>query len=253
MNHSSRLRAFTLVEIMVAIVVFSMVIASIYATWALVMRATQVGQDAAAQAQRQRVVLRVIGDALMGIESFQGSQRFYWFKLANGDEPYLSFVSRLPDTFPRHNKFVNGDNGPDASSRRVTFSLVAGDEGGKNLILRQSPILMDMDDDEKKYPLVLAKNVRSFSIEWWGTNEMNQVQWNTGWDDTQTNTIPQMVRVRLVLGANTAKGNNAPDFSATRIYTVPSQMMPAYVQRGLGGGQGGGAGRLPVPVVPPKR
>jgi len=112
---------------------------------------------------------------------------------------------------------------------------------------------MDMDDDEKKYPLVLAKNVRSFSIEWWGTNEMNQVQWNTGWDDTQTNTIPQMVRVRLVLGANTAKGNNAPDFSATRIYTVPSQMMPAYVQRGLGGGQGGGAGRLPVPVVPPKR
>src|SRR5580698_3073379 len=110
-------RGFTLIEIMVAIMVFSMVIACIYATWALVIRATQIGQDAAAQAQRQRVVLRSIGDALMGVESFQASQNYYWFKLGNGDAPFLSFVARLPDTFPRHNKFVGGPNGPDANSR----------------------------------------------------------------------------------------------------------------------------------------
>src|SRR5580692_10435728 len=116
-------RAFTLIEIMVAIMVFSMVLASIYATWALVIRATVVGNDAAAQAQRQRVVLRAIGDALMGVQSFQASQNYYWFKLANGTEPYLSFVARLPDTFPRHNKFVGENAGPDANERRVLFSL----------------------------------------------------------------------------------------------------------------------------------
>jgi len=242
----SRRLGFTLVEIMVAVMVFSMVIAAIYATWALIMRATEVGQNTAAQAQRQRVVLRAIGDALMGVESFQASQKYYWFKLANGDEPFLSFVARLPDTFPRHNKFVGSDGGPDASARRVTFSLAPGADGGKDLVLRQNRILMDVDADENQYPLVLAKNVKLFTIEWWGTNQMNQVQWNTEWDDNQTNTIPQMVRVHLVIGANTDKGKDAPDFAATRIYTVPSQMMPAFVQRGVGapGGPGGPGGPL---------
>src|ERR1039457_2761818 len=243
--------AFTLVEIMVAMMVFSMVIAAIYATWAVVMRATQVGQDAAAQAQRQRVVLRAIGDALMGVESFQASQQYYWFKLANGGEPFLSFVARLPDTYARNGKFVGAAGGRDASSRRVTFSLAAGANGEKDLILRQSPILMDMDQDEEKYPLVLARNVREFTIEWWGTNNLNEQAWTKEWDDSQTNTIPQMLRVHRVLGVNTANGSSAPEFAATRIYTVPSQMMPAMVQRGMGG-PGGGPGMRPPPInLPP--
>jgi type II secretory pathway component PulJ len=237
--------AFTLIEIMVAVMVFSMVIASIFATWALVMRATQVGQDAAAQAQRQRVVLRAIGDALMGVESFQASQNYYWFKLENGSTPMLSFVARLPDTYARNGKFVGAAGGRDASSRRVTFSLATGEDGEKDLVLRQNPILMDMDEDEQKYPLVLAKNVKEFTVEWWGTNAMNVQEWSKEWDDTQTNTIPQMLRVHLVLGANVANGDNAPEFAATRIYTVPSQMMPAFVQRG---GMGGPGGMRPPPI-----
>ena len=98
---------------------------------------------------------------------------------------------------------------------------------------------MDMDQDEEKYPLVLARNVKEFTIEWWGTNQMNHAEWMTEWDDNQTNTIPQMVRVHLVLGANIVGGKTAPDFAATRIYTVPSQMMPVIVQRGGAGGPGG--------------
>jgi prepilin-type N-terminal cleavage/methylation domain-containing protein len=243
---------FSLVEIMVALAIFTMVIGAIYATWALVMRATQVGQDTAEQAQRQRVVLRAIGDALMGIESFQASQRYYWFKLANGDSPYLSFVAHLPDSYPRTGKFIgeatavdaNGNlRGLDASSRRVIFKLAPDPAGGSDLVLQQAPILMDMDQDEQQFPLVLAKNIKQFTVEWWGTNDMNEVGWYKDWDDKQTNSIPQMLRVHLVMGANTETGKEAPDYAATRIYTVPSEMMPVFVQRGtgpFGGGAGGG-------------
>jgi len=230
---TSHRRGFTLVEIMVAVMVFSLVIASIYATFTLVLKARVVGMDTAMQAQRQRVVLRSIGDALMGIESFQASQQYYWFKLKNGDDAYLSFVARLPDTFARNGKFVGEAAGHDANSRRVTFSLENGTEGGKNLVVRQSPILMEMDEDEKQFPLVLAENVKKFTVEWWGTNEVNEAAWSTDWDDKQTNSIPQMLRVHIVMGANTDKGRDAPDFEATRIYTVPSQMMRAEVQRGI--------------------
>jgi prepilin-type N-terminal cleavage/methylation domain-containing protein len=245
---SRRRHGFTLVEIMVAMMVFSMVIAAIYATWALVVRASQVGHDAAAQAQRQRVVLRAIGDALMGVESFQASQQYYWFKLANGDAPFLSFVARLPETYARNGKFVGAAGGRDASSRRVTFSLAAGANGEKDLVLQQNPILMDLDQDEEKYPLVLARNVKEFTIEWWGTNQLNNADWNTDWDDTMTNTIPQMLRVHLVLGASVA-GGGTPEFAATRIYTVPSQMMPVMVQRGIGR-PGGNPGLQPPPILP---
>jgi len=249
---------------MVSVAIFSMVIAAIYATWALVMRATQVGEDTAAQAQRQRVVLRAIGDALMGVESFQASQQYYWFMLADGNQPVLSFVAHLPETYPRNGKFVgeatvidaDGNvHGLDASSRRVTFSLATGKDGGNDLILRQSPILMDMDKDEQQYPLVLAHDVKQFTIEWWGTNSDNQVGWSEDWNDQQTNSIPRMLRVHLVMGANTAKGKDAPDFSATRIYTVPSEMMPVFVQRGVGmpGGFGvpNGPGGVPQVNLPP--
>jgi prepilin-type N-terminal cleavage/methylation domain-containing protein len=240
--------AFTLIEIMVAMMVFSIVIAAIYATWALVMRATQVGQDAAAQAQRQRVVLRAIGDAVMGVESFQASQQYYWFKLENGDTPFLSFVARLPDTYARNGKFVGAAGGRDASSRRVTFSLASGANGEKDLVLRQNPVLMDLDQDEQQFPLVLARNVKEFTIEWWGTNRLNKTEWMKDWDDSQTNTIPQMLRVHLVLGANVAGGSSAPEFAATRIYAVPSQMMPVQVQRGGGPAANSGLPNLtPVP------
>ncbi len=219
-------RAFTLVEIMVAIMVFMLVIASIYATWAIVMRATRVGQDAAAQAQRQRIALRTIEDSLMCVQSFQASPQYYSFVLFNGSDATLSFASRVPDIFPRNGKFG------DFNLRRLTFSVEAGANGEKNLLLRQNPILMDQDEDEKKYPLVLARNVKDFVVECW---DPQMLDWVTEWKNT--NVIPPMIRVGLVLGGNTTGGAGAPDFSVVRSLAVPSAMMPVAVQRGGGGNQ----------------
>ena len=224
-------RGFTLIEIMVAIAVFMMLIAVIYSTWAVVMRATKVGQDAAAQAQRQRIALRTIEDSLMCIQSFQASQRYYSFVVANGDLPVLSFVSRVPDVFPRNGKFG------EFNLRRVTFAVESGETGEKNLVLRQNPVLMDMDSDEQKDPLILAHNVKEFAVECWDTNQMD---WVTEWDDT--NSIPPMVRVGLVLGGNTDTGGMSPELTVVRAFSMPSQMMPAAVQRGGAGGPGGGFG-----------
>jgi hypothetical protein len=213
------------VEIMVAIMVFMLVIAAIYSTWALVMRATRVGQDAAAQAQRQRIALRTIEDGLMSIQSFQASQQYYSFILLNGADATLSFASRVPEIFPRNGKFG------DFNLRRITFSVEAGQNGEKNLMLRQNPILMDQDEDEKKYPLVLARNVKDFVVECWDPQKLD---WVTEWQNT--NAIPPMIRVGLVLGGNTAGGAAAPDFAVVRSFAVPSAMMPVAVQRGGAGG-----------------
>ena len=239
-RHLKFRRAFTLIEIMVAMGVFMLVIGAIYSTWALVMRATVVGQAAAMQAQRQRIALRTIEDSLMCVQSYQASQKYYSFIVENGDAATLSFAARVPDVFPRNGKFG------DFNLRRVTFALEPGADGLKNLVLRQNPILMDMDEDEKKFPLVLARNVKKFIVECWDTNKF---EWMDEW--TATNSIPPSVRVGVVLGAKMDFDRSVPDIVVTRAFAMPSAMMPAAVQHGAVGprpGPGGPGLALPTPA-----
>jgi prepilin-type N-terminal cleavage/methylation domain-containing protein len=249
-------RAFTLIEIMVSIVIFSVVVAAICSTLMLIIRATEVGQAAAARAQRQRVVMSTIENSLMCVQSFQASPQYYSFITENGDAPILSFAARLPTVYPRNSKFINPALGRDFKLRRVTFTLEPGPDRQNNLVLRQKPILTDMDEAEQNDPLILAQNVKKFAVECWDTN---QLTWVDEWDNT--NALPPMVLVELVLGDDNAEANNNnnnynynnsdADSQRTiiRVFSLPSSTMPTVVQLGgAGGGLGGRPGlQLPVP------
>ena len=90
---------------------------------------------------------------------------------------------------------------------------------------------------------MLARNLKKFTVECW---DPKQLDWVTEWNNT--NDIPRMIRVGLVLGGNTDGGAGAPEFSVVRSFAVPSAMMPVGVQRG--GGAGGGAGSPPPIKLP---
>jgi prepilin-type N-terminal cleavage/methylation domain-containing protein len=230
-QHTKRC-AFTLIEMMLAIMIFSLVMAAIYSTWILIVRSTKVAQEAAAQVQRQRIAVRTIEDSLMCIQSFQASIQYYTFIVQNGDAPVLSFVARLPDDFPRNGRFG------DFNLRRLTFTVEAGPDSENDLVMRQNPILMDMDQDEQNFPLVLARNVKSFAVECWDTNALD---WTDEWDDT--NSVPPMVRVSLALGGKkNDSSSGTPELDITRVITIPSATVPSIVQTGIPGGGGGGRG-----------
>jgi len=213
-------RAFTLIEIMVAIAIFMLVVAAVYSTWILILKSSAVGQEAAAQVQRQRIAVRTIEDSLTCIQSFQASMQYYGFYVTNGDMPTLSFTARLPDIFPRNGRFG------DFNLRRLTFTVepppadLGYDNSEKDLVLRQNPILMDMDPVEQSTPLVLARNVKDFTIECWDTNAQD---WATEW--VNTNSIPTAVRVTLTL-----QGKGAPVLPITRLIAVPSMTFPTAAQ-----------------------
>jgi prepilin-type N-terminal cleavage/methylation domain-containing protein len=232
-------RAFTLIEIMVAIAIFMLLVAAVYSTWVLILKSTQVIDEAAAQVQRQRIAIRAIEDSLTCIQSFQASMKYYTFGVTNGDQPTLSYVARVPDVFPRNGRF-------DTDLRRLTFTIEASPDSSseKDLVLRQNPILMDMDDGEQQTPLVLARNVKDFKVECWDTNALD---WADEWDDT--NSIPPMVRVTLTLGGNTTdSGSTAPTTAITREIAMPSGTLPSAVQQPR---IAPGAGGLRAPNVPP--
>jgi prepilin-type N-terminal cleavage/methylation domain-containing protein len=224
------IRAFTLLEIMLAIAIFSLVMVAIYSSWMLIVRATKVGREATAQVQRRRIAVRTIENALVCVQSFQASLPYYTFVVQNGDEPLLSFTARLPDDFPRNGRFG------DFNVRRVTFTVEPGPNSEEDLVLRQNPILMDMDRDEQEHPLVLARNVKSFTAECWNPTEDD---WSDKWDNT--NQIPTLVRFTLVLGGNKQDynfGETGPELSVTRVVAIPSVMVPTAVQSQSAGGGG---------------
>jgi type II secretion system protein J len=230
-------RAFTLIEIMLAVGIFAILIAALYSTWMLVVRATIVGKETAAQLQRERVAMHSIEDALTCIQSHQASIEYYTFIIQNGDQPELSFTAYLPDTYPRSGEFVVSDPDDPLNSkmdfhlRRLTFSLEPGQGSEKDLVLRQNPILMDLSDAEQNTPLILAHNVTDFLIECWDTNTLT---WDTEWD--ATNDIPPFVRVTLGFGSQNSGGAQV----ITREVSFPSGTMPTAVQTPNGNGGGGG-------------
>lgn len=176
-----RTGGFTLVEIMVAMAVFGLVMAAIYSTWTGVINASRTCQTVTAQVQRERIASRTIEEALTCTHAFASDTRHYSFVFENGTRPYLSFAARLPRSFPRGGKYG------DFEMRRVTFSLEE-----KRLLLRQYPILMEIDQDEEENPLELARNVKNFEVE---AMEAQSGNWTDTW--TQTNTLPKMVTVTV--------------------------------------------------------
>lgn len=236
--------AFTLVEVLVAIGILSLVLAAIYSSWTAILRASKVGLESAAATQRSRIAVRTIEDSLLCIQSFGANQDYYGFIAENGSRAALSFVARLPKSFPRSGKFG------DLEVRRVSFSLEegAGYGSGRQLVLRQAPLLADWDIDEKEHPLVLAKYVNEFQLEFWDSRKND---WVEEWVDTQTNLIPRLVKVSMRL-ADKANVKREQEQEVVRIVSIPSvTVLPIWQTQARPGGTNLPPGMTPPGGVPP--
>src|SRR5688572_5903232 len=168
MNTRGKLRqAFTLIEVLVAMAIFGMILLTIYSTWMMVMRADRAGKHAAAEAQRERIATRTIEEALSCVQSYNESLQYYSF-IADNDDETLSFVARLPSSFPRSGRFG------DLTTRRVEFRVEPDPESGKRLVLRQAPIVMDFEQTEVNNPLLLARDVEEMSFEFWESRRRSE-------------------------------------------------------------------------------
>jgi type II secretion system protein J len=220
--HASRVTlAFTLLEIMIAISIFALVLTAIFSSWTAILRARKVAGEAAASVQRARISIRIMEDSLGSTESFVRNADYYSFVGENGTEASLSFVARLAKSFPRSGKFG------DLDVRRLTFTVEKSPDNSRQLVLRQNPVLMDVDVDEKEHPLVLAKNVQDFQLQFW---DMRLNDWTDEW--TQTNQIPKLVMVTLKLSDNPYSREVHEEI--TRIISIPAMAVQPGWQLPIG-------------------
>jgi type II secretion system protein J len=233
-------RAFTLVEVLIAIGILGLVLTAIYSSWTSILRATKVGLDAAAAVQRSRIALRTLEDSLACAQAFGQGGTYYDFLSENGEDASISFVARLPKSFPRSGKFGELD------VRRVTFSVESGTDNSRQLVLRQAPILMEMDEDEQNYPLVLARNVKEMEFQFW---DLRKNDWVDEWK--ASNQLPKLVMVKMsVLDNPNQPGSAAQEI--TRFVSVPSELVQPQWLSPRGGGipTPGSPGSVPTPGQP---
>ncbi len=251
-HHASRIpprlprpvpRGFTLIEIMIAITILALIIAAIFSSWTAIIRASRVGKDTAAAVQRARITIRIIEDSLGSAELFTRNAELYGFVADNGDDAMLSFVARLAKSFPRSGKFG------DLDVRRLEFTLQKGaGSSTRDLVLRQRPLLMDFDQEEKDDPIILARNVRGFEMRFYDRDKKPVGDTIDDWPDewTQTNKLPALVAVTLRMGDN-ASVSSAEEV-VTRIVNIPAMAVrPDYQMPPIPGFQNPGGSNVPPP------
>jgi type II secretion system protein J len=185
---AQRGRGFTLIEIMISISIFALVMIAIYSTWSAVLRGSRTGMRATAEVQRMRVAVRALEEAIGSAVMYVDNAKYYTFATdTSGSAAYISFVARLPASFPGSGLFG------DQQVRRVCFFVQDG-----NLMLRQAPLLEATKKIGKPYEIALAPNVTLFDMEFY---DGMANKWFAEW--MSTNQLPKMVRVALSFSPNT--------------------------------------------------
>ncbi len=208
-------RAFTILEMMIAVTIFALIIIAVYSTWTAVLRGSKAGLDAAAEVQRSRIAMRCIQDALLTAQFFAENHRYYSFVAdTSGDYAELSLVSRLPASFPGVGRY--GDD----IVRRVSFSVRQNTNSQMELVMSQAPLLMATNENFESYSLPLIQGVNLFALEFWDEQESD---WATEW--LKTNQLPRMVRVALGLGKS-GQGSSSRGNVTTRVVSLPATAVP---------------------------
>lgn len=220
-------KGFTLLELLLAITVFSMVLAAIYGSYSAILRASRAGLEAASEAQRARMASRSLETALGSAVAFLGNRYLYHFEADTSSEfAALSFVARLPRSFPGSGYFG------DQVVRRVAFVVEPGSDGTNELRLVQFPILSGEVADDDLHRLVLARDVSLFMLEF---SDGRSGEWMDEWGDT--NNLPRLVRFALAFGKR-SDGSGAPRELVVRSVLLPSRGVLPMFQGGLGGNAG---------------
>ena len=230
-SRTPRRIAFTLIEVMVAMAVFSLVMLSLYSTWRILSQSTEAALRLTARAQRSRIAIQSLESALMGAQLFQANAPLYSFLVdTSGSYAAISMASMVSEGFPGSGYF-NGER-----LRRITFTV----ENDGDLVLRQNSLLAPAEGEFETHPLVLAREVSAFQLEFW---DIQRAEYVPEW--LATNRLPQVVRMTVGIG-QAGRFSKQPLQRITRVITIPSsavaaalQVQPIPGQPGVPGAPGG--------------
>lgn len=213
---------FTLIEVLVALTIFSVVLTLLYSSWRILIQSNAAGLRIAADAHRARMTIQTVEEALNSAVFFNANARHYAF-MAEGDSTFsaISFVSHLAPSFPGSGRF-DGEK-----VRRVSFAVEPDGDGNSALMMYQNSLLDQVGETADAYPILLAKNISLFEVQFLDTRRGELTpEWR------QTNSLPPLVRVSIGFGQK-SRFSKEPGEIVTRTIRIPSAGVAGEAQAGL--------------------
>lgn len=203
---------FTLVEILLAIFIFGLAMAVVYASYSATMKVSRQIQDERTIYKMARVTMyRIIKD-LSSLQPSGGKFDLHAEKgILNKKEFHsLSFWSAS------HLPFAENED----TGRPATISYYAReDEGGESVSLWRSDVTGAKPEETKETPdggYVICKNIESFKLTFYDTEERESDTWDSSNLSGQSVPIPASAKIELALVNVTDK--EKPYKFMTRVY-----------------------------------
>jgi prepilin-type N-terminal cleavage/methylation domain-containing protein len=216
--------AFTLVEVMLAITILSLVIVAVYSTWSAALMAWRHGSNATEVFQRQRIVIDTLTELAQSAVYFAASPTLYAVVGASkpgwGDS--VSFVTASDVALPPSEAI-------DAGMRRVTISMEQDEYGRKYLAIVNSPAVSANESNvtttttEQLQAHVLSMDVSGFSVRYLDPRDG---AWYDKWEETAL--LPSAMEFTVAFGQ---QGDRIPLVVVTRAVDLP---VAAFIAQGAG-------------------
>jgi general secretion pathway protein J len=210
-SHSrNRARAgFTLVEVLLAVTILSLVMVGVYGIWSASLKAWKRGGEATEVFQRQRVVMETLTQLAQSAVYFGASPELY--AIIGAKNPGLgdsvSFVTAS-------DAFLPPSESNDIGMRRVTISLEQDDYRRTYLAIVNQPALTVKDNSKQELQAhVVSMDVSGFFVRYL---DPSNGDWSEKWEDP--NVIPSAIEFTVVFGQ---PGDQIPPVTVTRAIDLP--------------------------------
>ena len=192
MNFIKRNDGFTLIEMLVASAVASVILVMVYSAYASIIRSVNQGKIASQYYEEINLVLRRIDSDLLNA---------YWNETAKN----INFISEMEGNSSRLN-FVTGefknnrmiltvkDNFPSSDIHEVGYYLKRDNKTGKYNLIRRNEIHYDSSPLDGGVEEAIFKNVESLKFDF-----KYRSDWTDTWDSRDKKRLPSGIKTTLVV------------------------------------------------------
>jgi general secretion pathway protein J len=172
-----RRSGFTILEMMLAVTILSVVVVSVYSTWSTSLLAWKRASAGNESFQRQRLVMETLTELADSVLFRSATNDL--FKIEGATEgngaSSVSFVTASDAYLPPEESWVRG-------LRRVTLWLAFDNQRRPFLAIASAPALAIDDPKESRTPRVLSTEVCAFSVRF---RDPRDGSWVEQWDETE--------------------------------------------------------------------
>jgi type II secretion system protein J len=236
MGRIHRKRGFTLLEMLFAMALMSMLAASLFASMSLAFRGRRTTERVLAPARRATTAMRMLQSDLESAVGANGllAGEFLGEDEEMGGEPasILTFHALTRDQ-------AYGE--PPSAILQLEIALAEDEETDEMLLVRRTTRNLLAPETADAVQETLCRGVRSLDFAYYdGTS------WLDSWDSTvQGDVLPLAVEVTLALdteGDGETGDEDESGYVLSRVFVIPCGTLPAEGEGGAGLGGGGGPG-----------